>query len=134
MEYYWPTAGDKPGASKHDIQHSAWYNKVEKVILSKTMKGSSLPNTIIISENQLEEITCLKQKPGKDIVVFGSPSAVHFLMSKNLIDEFWLFVNPILLGKGIPLFKDIGEREKLRFVSSHVFASGVVGLHYERGL
>src|SRR6478736_2054994 len=49
MEGYWPTAGDKPKASKHDIEHSQWYKKAHKVVLSKTMKGQSLNNTTIIS-------------------------------------------------------------------------------------
>src|ERR1044072_7028704 len=47
MEGYWPTAADKPNASKHDIEHSTWYNKVDKVVLSKTMEGQQLPNTVI---------------------------------------------------------------------------------------
>lgn len=51
MQSYWPTAADKPNATKHDIQHSAWYNNVEKVVLSKTMQGKNLPHTTIISNN-----------------------------------------------------------------------------------
>jgi dihydrofolate reductase len=133
MEAYWPTAGIKSDASKHDKEHSAWYNKVAKVIVSRTMKGENLPNTVIISENLREEILKIKEKPGKDIVIFGSPSTSHALMAEDLIDEFWLFVNPILLGKGIPLFKGIQEARNLKFLSSHIFVSGVVGLHYHKG-
>src|SRR5262245_2018037 len=51
MEGYWPTAGDKPGASKHDIEHSRWYKNAHKVVLSKTLKGTDLPNTTIVSDN-----------------------------------------------------------------------------------
>src|SRR5689334_1921055 len=51
MEGYWPTAGDEPDASKHDKEHSAWYKKAQKLVLSKTMKNSNLPNTKIISDN-----------------------------------------------------------------------------------
>lgn len=132
MENYWPTAGDKPNASKHDKEHSAWYNKVEKVVVSKTMQGENLPNTKIISENIADQIISLKQGTGKNILMFGSPSVAHALMSKDLIDDYWLFVNPILLGEGIPLFKDIKERTKLKFVASDIFSSGVVCLHYEK--
>jgi len=131
MEAYWPTAGNEPDASKHDIQHSAWYNNVSKIILSKTMKGQKLPNTTIISENLKEEILKLKEKPGKEIVIFGSPSASHALLAENLIDEFWIFVNPILLGQGIPLFKNIKKIKKLKLLSSHVFNSGVVAMRYQ---
>lgn len=132
MEGYWPTAGKQPNASKHDIEHSNWYNKVEKVIISRSLKNKNIPNTKIISENLSEEIEKLKQQPGKDIVIFGSPSASHSLMQLNLIDEYWLFVNPVILGKGIPLFKNINDRMNLKLVESNVFSSGVVGLHYKK--
>jgi dihydrofolate reductase len=131
MEAYWPTAGNQPAATKHDIEHSRWYNKVAKIILSKTMRGANLPNTTIISDNAPNEINKIKQQPGKEIIIFGSPSAAHSLMSENLIDDYWLFVNPILLGKGIPLFNDIKDRVKLKLAATNVFSSGVVCLHYE---
>lgn len=131
MEGYWPTAGDQPGASKHDIQHSTWYNKVEKVVISKSLQGKQLKNTTIISSNLTHEINQLKDRSKKEILIFGSPGASHSLMADNLIDEYWLFVNPILLGEGTPLFKNIKDRIKLRFVKSQPFTSGVVCLHYE---
>src|SRR6266404_9264695 len=68
MEAYWPSAGDKPNASKHDKQHSAWYNGVAKVIVSRTMKNKSLPNTQIISDHIEEHVRELKQQPGNSIV------------------------------------------------------------------
>ena len=132
MESYWPTAADKPNASKHDKEHSAWYNKVEKIVVSKTMEGTNLPNTNIISDNLPNEVTKLKNKTGKNIVIFGSASVAHALMAENIIDDYWLFVNPILLGEGIPLFKDIKQRTKLKIAASETFASGVVCLHYEK--
>src|SRR5262245_48519911 len=89
MQSYWPTAGDQPAATRHDIEHSRWYNSVTKVVLSKTMKGANLPRTKIISDNVANEITTLKQSEGKDILIFGSPSAVHSLMEENLIDDYW---------------------------------------------
>ena len=114
MESYWPTAGDQPTATKHDKQHSGWYNKVAKVVLSKTMQGVNLTNTTIISENIPNEIIKLKKAPGKDILIFGSPTAAHSLMKEDLLDDYWLFVNPILLGHGIPLFKGIKEKSKTK--------------------
>ncbi len=132
MEGYWPTAAEQPNATKHDIEHASWYKKVEKVILSRTMKGKKLANTKIISDNISSEITQLKQALGEEIIVFGSPSASHFLMREDLIDDFWIFVNPVLLGQGIPLFKDIKQRTKLQLIKSHAFSSGVVCLHYEK--
>ena len=131
MEGYWPTAADQPAATKHDIEHSRWYNKVTKVVLSRTMKGTDRPKTKIISDNVTDEIAKLKKAAGKEILMFGSPTAAHFLMAENLIDDYWLFINPVLLGEGIPLFKGIKERAALKLVESHIFSSGVVCLHYE---
>lgn len=130
MDGYWPTAGDQPNASAHDVKHSQWYNQVDKVVLSTSLKNSDQPKTKIIGENLVEQIGQLKQEPGRDIVVFGSPTAVHSLMQHNLIDEYWLFVNPILLGTGIPLFENISERVPLQLVESNTLASGVIALRY----
>lgn len=62
MENYWPTAEAKPNATKHDIEHSKWYAKVHKVVLSKTMKGADLTNTTIISDNLSNRINEIKQQ------------------------------------------------------------------------
>lgn len=135
MEAYWPTAGDKPDASKHDTGHSAWYNKAHKIVLSKTMKGRDLPNTTIISGNLPENINAIKQQAGSEILLFGSPSATHALMAQDLIDGYWLFVNPVVLGQGIPLFANIKDKVKLSLQSTRQFKSGVTELDYtvERG-
>lgn len=102
MEGYWPTAGDKPGASRHDIEHSKWYKKIRKIVLSTTLKDTGLTNTQIIADRVPEQINALKQQEGKEILVFGSPRATHALIQQNLIDGYWLFVNPVILGRGVP--------------------------------
>ncbi|WP_241659976.1 dihydrofolate reductase family protein [Enterobacter cloacae] len=99
--------------------------------MSKTLLEKNHPNTQIISSNLSDEINKLKQNAGSEILLFGSPSATHALMAENLIDEYWLFVNPVLLGQGIPLFKNIQDRTSLMLVKSHIFPSGVVCLQYE---
>ena len=104
MQSYWPTAADKPDASRHDIEHSKWYEEAHKIVLSKTMEGADLPNTTIISDNLAAHINKIKQQPGPDILLFGSPTATHSLMKQNLIDGYWLFVNPVILGKGVRVF------------------------------
>ncbi len=130
MESYWPTAAQLPTATKHDVEHSRWYNKVAKVVLSRTLKGANLTNTKIIDGNMAAEIVKLKQEAGKDILMFGSPTAAHSLMAEKLIDDYWLFVNPVLLGRGIPLFNEVKEKIALKLVESNIFSSGVVCLHY----
>ncbi len=131
MESYWPTAADAPDASAHDHAHSRWYKSAHKVVLSTTLSETDHPNTHIISSDLSAEINALKDSTGSEILLFGSPTATHALMAENLIDEYWLFVNPILLGQGIPLFKHIQNRSALTLLKSHLFASGVVCLQYE---
>jgi len=133
MQAYWPTAADQPNASRHDVQHARWYAGVHKVVLSRSMHGEEPANTTIISDHLESEITKLKQAPGKEIIVFGSSSAAHSLMAAKLIDEYWLFVNPVLLGKGIPLFKNITDTTPLTLTDSKSFSTGVVCLHYHQG-
>jgi dihydrofolate reductase len=132
MESYWPTAPNKPNASKHDIEHAKWYSKVHKLVLSKTMNPDSYreTNTTIISDNLSDRINEIRQGTGEDILLFGSPTATHSLIKLNLIDGYWLFVNPIILGQGIPLFADIKGKIKLNLVSTRPFTSGVTELNY----
>jgi dihydrofolate reductase len=130
MEGYWPTAADQPNATKHDKEHSTWYNRIQKVVISKTMRGQDINKTTIISDNVATEIEKLKNEEGENILIFGSPSAAHTLMEHNLIDEYWLFVNPILLGEGIPVFSKIKNRVDLEIVNVVRFDSGVTGLNY----
>jgi dihydrofolate reductase len=132
MESYWPTAADKPTASKHDIEHSKWYSKAHKVVLSKTMNPDSYreTNTTIISDNLSDRINEIKQSGDKDILLFGSPTATHSLIQLKLIDGYWLFVNPIILGQGIPLFADIKDKIKLKLLTTRQFTCGVTELNY----
>jgi dihydrofolate reductase len=130
MQGYWPNAGKEPGASKHDIEHSAWYNNAHKIVLSKTMTGAGLTNTEIISDDFSKRINEIKQGNGSEILLFGSPTATHALMQQNLIDGYWLFVNPVILGQGIPLFANIKERTKLKLLTTRQFTSGVTELNY----
>ena len=135
MEGYWPTAGDAPNASKHDREHSAWYKKAHKVVLSKTIKDANLANTTIISDNLADSINKIKQSRdgGREILLFGSPTATHALMQQGLIDGYWLFVNPVILGQGIPLFTDVKDKMKLNLLTTRPFTSGVVELNYTVG-
>jgi dihydrofolate reductase len=133
MQNYWPTATDKPNASRHDIEHSKWYANVHKVVLSKTMDGTDLNNTIVISHDLSEDIRKVKNVGNgmnSDILLFGSPMATHSLMQQNLIDGFWLFVNPIILGQGIPLFEGIKDKIKLKLLNTKQFNCGVTELNY----
>jgi dihydrofolate reductase len=131
MEAYWPTAADQPNATKHDVDHSNWYNKSEKIILSRTMNEVKKERTKFINEDAVAALEEIKNDGDKDILVFGSPSVVHLLMQHNLVDEYWLFVNPVILGEGIQMFTRLPTKTSLELVASKVFACGVTGLNYK---
>jgi len=94
------------------------------------MKDADLTNTKIISDNLSHRINEIKQQAGEDILLFGSPTATHSLIQLNLIDGYWLFVNPIILGQGIPLFADIKDKIKLKLLTTRQFTCGVTELNY----
>ena len=129
MESYWPTAGDSPEASTHDKKHAAWYNRVEKIVLSTTMKSAG-PGTRIIGTDVAAEMMKLKEQKEKNIQIFGSPGVVRSLMAEKLIDEYWIFLAPVVLGTGMSLFKDIHQRIDLKLSSTFTSGSGMVALHY----
>jgi len=97
------------------------------------MKDADLTNTQIISDNLSERIHEIKQSRNggsKEILLFGSPTATHSLIQLNLIDGYWLFVNPIILGRGIPLFVDIKDKIRLKLLNTRQFTCGVTELNY----
>jgi dihydrofolate reductase len=95
------------------------------------LKQSDFSNTEVISSDLSASISAIKERPGPEILVFGSPSATHALMSEGLIDGFWLFINPVVLGQGIPLFKEVPTSLSLTLVSPpKAFACGVTEHNY----
>ena len=130
MESYWPTAADNPNATKHDIEHAEWYNKAHKVVLSTTMDDGAFANATIIGDNLPDRINEIKLQPDTDILLFGSPTATHSLIQHDLVDGYWLFINPIVLGRGIPLFVDIQDKIKVKLLATQQFTCGVTALSY----
>jgi len=114
----WPTAASKPGATKNEIRYSGWYNAVPKFVLSKTLTVKNSENTFVISKNIETEINYIKQQPGKNILMFGSPTAVQSLFDLNLIDNFWIIVHPVIFGQGIPFFRSRKNVIKLGLLAS----------------
>jgi dihydrofolate reductase len=131
MKSYWPTVLNDPSATKHDMDHARWLEDVEKIVFSKTLEKTEWNNTRVIKGNIAEEVSKLKQQPGKDLVIFGSPGLARNFLQLGLIDEYRLTVNPVILGSGKPLFKDVEDTISLKIVKTQSFNSGVVALHYE---
>lgn len=102
-----------------------------KIVFTKTLNESRWANTDISKGDIKEEITKLKSKDGKDMLVYGGASFDSSLIKENLVDEFYLLVNPIIFGNGKTIFKDLKEIQKLKLVESKVFDCGLVLQHYE---
>jgi dihydrofolate reductase len=133
MESYWPTVPANPASAPEDREHAHWVEHAHKVVFSRTLESVTWHNTRLVKENIAEEVARLKHLPGKDMMIFGSPSIVHTLAQRGLIDEYRININPVVLGGGIPLFKDIKAPITLELMGTRVFHSGAVGLHYRTG-
>ena len=132
MEAYWPTAGSQPNANRHAKHHSAWYNKVTKVVVSTTLQDDPSKKLQVISADLKSNIEKLKNETGGDILVFGSPSIVRQLEEHNLIDEYWLMMNPIILGSGISMYSKDIQQLKLEPGESTSFSCGVTALSFKK--
>ena len=126
MAAYWPNA--KP--SENDPAIIEKMNGTAKIVFSRSLKKADWSNTSIVPEIEIESMMQLKNEPGKDIVVYGSGDVLSALCDLGLVDEHYIFVNPVILGSGKPLFPARGRKQTLRLLDSKAFSSGVVMLHY----
>jgi dihydrofolate reductase len=115
-------------ASKNEIDYARFANRTPHIVLSKTLDKVSWKTTRIVRD--VEEIRRLKQQSGKDIYAVGGATLVSSLMNLGLIDEVRLLVNPLILGGGKALFKDVKDRQTLKLVQAKPLKSGKVSLIY----
>lgn len=126
MESYWPT----PAATTDDPIIADKMNNLPKIVFSKTLDEVEWNNTRLVKENITAEISQLKQHPGKDLVLFGGAGIAAAFMQLNLLDEYRIIVNPVVLGSGTPLFKSVKEKLHLKLLKTKTFGSGNVLLCY----
>ena len=124
MASYWPTAPVDEIAEK--------MNNLPKIVFSKTLQTAEWNNSRLVASNIEEEVSRLKGQPGKDMVIFGSAMLASSLLQWGLVDEYRIILQPVLLGSGSPLFRDITERIRMKLMSAKSFGSGVVLLSYQR--
>ena len=130
MQGYWPTVLADPTASQPELDHARWVEQIPKIVFSTTLPSADWNNTTLINGNVVEEVNKLKQQPGLDLVIFGSPGLAKNLMHLGLIDDYKLTLHPVLLGEGIRLFDSPIAMSKLTLLASKPLGSGVVTLHY----
>ena len=123
---------ENPESGPAELEHANWYNNVQKVVISRSLAPVGKDNVRIVKDNIQAEITALKEQPGGDLMIFGSPSVAQEFMRLGLIDEFRINLNPVVFGGGTPFFKDVTNRFGLKLVEATPFESGVIGLHYEK--
>lgn len=126
MASYWPT----PAAIKDDPEVAEKMNSIPKIVFSKKLERADWSNTKLIKSNVVEEVSKLKEQPGKDIAIFGSADLASTFTQHGLIDEYRIIVNPVVLGKGTPLFSEIKNRLSLNLLKTKSFKSGNVLLCY----
>ncbi len=136
---YWPNAvpyeeGDEinPAEGKEDPRVIAALNDFPKLVFSTTLERPGWRGTRVVGEGLEDEIEKLKAEPGKAIGIQGSASIVQALARADLIDEYHLYVHPVFLGDGKPLFADGAERQDFELTHIKPYANGVVSAHYTR--
>jgi dihydrofolate reductase len=127
---YWETADENPSATDYELEFARIWKDTPKIVFSKTLEKVE-GNARLVSDNVAEEVAELKEQPGKDLAVGGAGLASTF-MKLGLIDEYRLFVSPVVLGAGTPYFPALDKRIDLELVETRTFGSRVVHLRYRR--
>jgi len=113
-------------------EHSAGikFTDTPKVVFSQTLEKSDWANTVLAKGSLVEEITRIKNQPGKDIIAYGGATFVSELVKHNLIDEYHLFINPAAIGNGRSIFNTLDQQQNLTLVKATAFPCGIVVLNY----
>jgi dihydrofolate reductase len=126
---YWSDVMTKPDDPFYELAKKLI--EIPKVVFTKTLKKSTWVNTTLATGDLTDEIMKLKNESGKDIVVYGGATLDSSLIKAGLIDEFHLFINPVAIGSGMAIFKDINKIQKFTLIKSTPFDSGIVEIHYQ---
>jgi dihydrofolate reductase len=127
---YWETAEENTSAAEHEREFARIWTSLPKIVFSNTLERVE-GNARLAEDGVAEEVAKLKEQPGKDLAVGGAGLASTF-MKLGLVDEYRLFVSPVVLGGGTPFFPDLEERVDLELVETRTFGSRVVYMRYRR--
>jgi dihydrofolate reductase len=121
-----------PYQDRAEQPYTDYLNNTPKYVVSRTLdEPLEWQNSTLIKGNVAEEVSRLKEQPGKDIGIVGCGALVRWLLRENLLDELSLMVHPIVLGRGKRLFEEGGDQKALELVDSKAFSTGVVHLTYQ---
>jgi dihydrofolate reductase len=127
--HYWASVAENPNGP--DFLVAKKLTDTPKIIFSKTLTNSEWANATLAKGEIVHEINKLKKQVGNDILVYGGVSFVSSLIKNGLIDEYYLAVNPVAIGNGLPIFKELDGIRNLTLIKPKSFESGMVLLHYE---
>ncbi|MEU5544727.1 dihydrofolate reductase family protein [Streptomyces sioyaensis] len=130
MAGFWPTADADPSSTAPMVEFAGIWRDMPKIVFSRTLQRADW-NTTIIRDVVPEEIRALTAQPGGDLVLSGADLAAAF-RQHDLIDEYRIYVHPVLIGRGKPLFASSDTTADLQLAGTHAFGNGVVLLHYRR--
>lgn len=119
------------GPEGEDQESIDWMNDTPKVVISNSLAESPWKNAVVEGGDLAEVVNRLKAGPGGEMIAYGGGTLVSGLIAAGLLDELHLFVNPVALGAGMPVFPDVGAHQRLRLVTSRPFECGVTALHLE---
>ncbi len=129
MQSYWPTAATQSNLA-FEVEFSQVWKQIPKIVFSRTLERVE-GNARLVRGDVVNEVTRLKEQPGRDIEVGGAELA-SALIRAGLVDEYRIYIQPVLLGAGTPMFPSMDQAIHLRLVESHTFGSGVVFVRYQR--
>ncbi|MBA2947427.1 dihydrofolate reductase family protein [Streptomyces himalayensis] len=130
MAEFWPTADSDPSSTGPMVEFASIWRDMPKIVYSRTLERADW-NTTIVRDVVDDEVMALKAQPGGDLALGGADLAAAF-MERDLIDEYRIFVHPVLIGRGKPLFQGTDTMTRLRLLETRTFGNGVVLLRHQR--
>jgi dihydrofolate reductase len=127
---YWETADEQPSAPEYELEFARIWKDTPKIVFSKTLEEVE-GNARLVRDGAAEEVAKLKEQPGMALAVGGAGLASTFV-KLGLIDEYRLFISPVILGGGTPYFPTLDQRINLELVETRTFGSRVVYVRYQR--
>jgi dihydrofolate reductase len=129
MAVYWPTVTSNPESKEEEKWMAEKLNNSPKIVFSKTVTHINWTN-VRVANDIIEEVRELKKEPGKDILIYGGAGIVSSFIRENLIDEYHLFINPVIIGKGKPIFSNTMQTMPLKLVDTIKSNTGIIILQY----
>jgi dihydrofolate reductase len=130
FEQFWPTVPENPGSEPELVAFAHWMADTPKLVFSKTLKEVKWKNSRLATSDPSTTVAQLKKEKGGDMVIFGGAALAAHFVKNNLVDEFRIKLEPVVLGKGKSLYQDLTARIRLKLIRSKVFGS-VACLYYE---